>query len=269
MATLRILTVVALVMASAPARAESLPDLAARAKPSVVLINVVDASGGKGSGTGFFVAPRRVITNHHVIEGARKVTATLSDGAEAKVGGLLADDAAADLAVLAVAADVPPLLLGDSAGVRAGDEIAIIGSPLGLAGTLSTGIVSALREKGVAEDRADFGRSWGIQVTAAISPGSSGSPIMNRNGEVIAVAVGQVRGAQNLNFGVPVESAKALLAPLDPNAPAAPFESQGRAESLRNLAISAAVVGVPAFMYLAWSAWSRRRGRGRRVRTLH
>jgi S1-C subfamily serine protease len=269
MAIFRILTIVALVLASAPALAESLPDLAARAKRSVVLINIVDASGGKGSGTGFFAAPGRVVTNHHVIEGARKVTATLSDGAEAKVGGLLAHDAAADLAVLAVVADVPPLVLGDSAGVRAGDEIAIIGSPLGLAGTLSTGIVSALRDKGVSEDnKADFGRSWGIQVTAAISPGSSGSPIMNRDGEVIAVAVGQVRGAQNLNFGVPVESAKALLAALGPNAPAAPFESSGRAESLRNLAISAAVVGVPALLVLAWSAWSKRRGK-RRVRTLH
>jgi S1-C subfamily serine protease len=258
----------------APLRAQALelPELAELAKPSVVLLTISDAKDAKAAlGTGFFVTKDgRIVTNHHVIDGASKVTATMSDGHDVKIVGILADDPANDIAVLqAVPGDYPPLTLGATTGLRMGDEIAIVGSPLGLSGTLSTGIVSALRESGppspLEDSNDDTVASWRLQVSAAISPGSSGSPILNRAGEAVAVAVGQLLGGQGLNFGIPIEIPKRILADIAPNAAPKPFAAHTSSAVVRNLEISGAVFGAPYLGYLVFAA-RRRRGRSGRVR---
>src|SRR5271156_427070 len=117
------------------ANALELPELADRARPSVVLLTVGDSTDDNiGSGTGFFVSKDgRIVTNHHVIEHASKITATLADGRKIEVVGFLADDEKRDIAVLqAPPGEYPSLLLGGGAPLRVGDEVVVIGSPMGL-----------------------------------------------------------------------------------------------------------------------------------------
>jgi S1-C subfamily serine protease len=260
----KLFSAMAVLLLATIASALDLPELAARAKPAVVLLIAMDVAGQKiGTGTGFFVSTDgRLVTNHHVIEGASSVTATLSDGSTRKVVGLLADDAVADIALLKVeGGEVPALVLGDSKNLKPGDEIAVIGSPRGLSGTLSSGIVSAVRENGptVEAKDSDNVQSWGIQITAAISPGSSGSPIMNRGGEVVAVAVGSHQGGQGLNFGVPVEVVKVMIGKLGPGSPVVAFDRAGSGELRRNLMISLAVFAGIGLAYVLWSRYESRR----------
>lgn len=263
----------ALLLAPSIALADNeLSALAERTKPAVVLLTVEDATGNKiGTGTGFFVSKDgRVVTNHHVIEGAAAVTATLSDGSKRKIEGSLADDAENDIAILKMEGrDLPALSLGDSSKIKPGDEVVVIGSPLGLSGTLTVGIVSAIRAQGLpSEDDkpVEKARSWGIQISAAISPGSSGSPVMKRDGEVVAVAVGTLVGqAQSLNFGVPIEVAKGMLEKLGPNATTKPFEVTAKSELSKNLLISGGVIGALVIAFLMWG-WIEARRERRSVR---
>lgn len=233
------------------AKAENeLSALAERTSPSVVLLTVEGPNGNElGKGTGFVVSKDgRVVTNHHVIDEASGIVATLSNGSKRKISGILADDAENDVAVLQLESnDVPALTLGESTSVKPGDEVVVIGSPMGLAGTLTVGIVSAIRPKGLSEED-DMGKkgpkSWGIQISAAVSPGSSGSPIMKRDGQVVAIAVGiMLGGAQNLNFGVPIEIAKGMLEKLGPNAAVKPFAGVQKSDIGKNLLISVGVIG--------------------------
>jgi S1-C subfamily serine protease len=229
-----------------------------------VLLTVGDAHRDKAaSGTGFFVSKDgRIVTNHHVINGARKVTATLVDGHTVEILGLLADDPAGDIAVLqAPAGEYAPLPLGGSAPLRVGDEVVVIGSPLGLSASFSAGVVSALRDRGLLGEQERHDErlaAWAIQITAAVSPGSSGSPIMNRDGEVVGVAVGKV-GGEALNFGVPVEVPKALLARLLPGAAPQAFAGRPSLGMLANLGISALVFGAMYLVYLVLKMRARRR----------
>jgi serine protease Do len=266
-----------LVATSSTVRAENeLSALAERTNPAVVLLTVEDATGKKmGTGTGFFVSKDgRLVTNHHVIEGAAGITATLSDGTKRKIQGSLADDEENDIAILKVEGEnLPALPLGDSSKVKPGDEVIVIGSPMGLSGTLTVGIVSAIRTKGLPSSEDDKpvekARSWGIQISAAISPGSSGSPIMKRDGEVVAVAVGGLVGqAQSLNFGVPIEVAKGMLEKLGPNATVKSFEVAAKSELSKNLLISGGVIGAMVVAFWIWgrleARQERRRKRGKR-----
>lgn len=187
-----------------------LTTLARQSSPSVVLIEVFD--GGKqpsGTGTGFFVDETTLVTNHHVIEGAHRARLRLAGGSTLEVSDVLAEDAAADLAVLGTAR-VPGvgLDLYDGPRVEPGEPVVVLGSPEGLAGTLSDGIVSAWRDRH--EELAEFETPI-LQITAPISPGSSGSPVMNRQGSVVGVAVAVHRSGQALNFAVPVDALRALL----------------------------------------------------------
>jgi S1-C subfamily serine protease len=242
----------ALALVAAPARGIELTDLAAQARPSVVLITIYDDAGRmRGSGTGFFVSPDgRAVTNAHVIRDGARATATLADGKVVDIAGVLALDDDKDVAVVKVAGDgYAPLTLGESKSLKPGEPIALIGSPRGLSGSLSVGVVSAIRERGLAEPDAaadeTYARSWGIQITAPMSPGSSGSPILRTtDGTVVAVAVGQVVNAQNLNFGVPVEVARALVDSIAPGAAPKPLVHAASSHLLRNLGISAAIFAV-------------------------
>jgi tetratricopeptide (TPR) repeat protein len=177
---------------------DALPELVRRVKPSVVAIVTYDAKGDKLSrGSGFFTASDRVITNRHVLEGAYKAEIHTVNDLAYTVKGVLAVDGEGDIALLQV--DIPPGVASPLTVVRTspqeGESIVVIGNPLGLEGSISNGIVSAVR------DIPNFGRI--IQITAPISSGSSGSPVVNMRGEVVGVATLQLTDGQSLNFAVP------------------------------------------------------------------
>ena len=177
-----------------------LPELVRRIKPSAVAIETFDSRGNSLSrGSGFFTANDRIITNRHVIERSSRVEVHLVDGKKFPVKGVIAVDGEGDLAMLQV--DIPPQFVRPLPIVKAvpqeGESIVVIGNPFGLEGSVSNGIVSAVREI------SGYGKI--IQITAPISPGSSGSPVVNMMGQVIGVATLQAAEGQSLNFAVPAE----------------------------------------------------------------
>lgn len=177
-----------------------LPELVKRVKPSAVAIETFDAKGNSVSrGSGFFISESRIITNRHVIERSTRVVIHLIDGKKFVAKGVLAVDGEGDLALLQV--EVPrglgiPLPIVNAVP-QEGESIVVIGNPLGLEGSVSNGIVSAVREI------SGYGKI--IQITAPISPGSSGSPVVNMYGQVIGVATLQAAEGQSLNFAVPAQ----------------------------------------------------------------
>jgi tetratricopeptide (TPR) repeat protein len=189
-----------LILASCVSAQDFLPELVKRIKPSSVAIETFDSKGNTLSrGSGFFVAPDRIVTNRHVIEKSARVEIHLMDGKKFVVKGVLAVDGEGDLAMLQV--DVPKALAIALPIVRAvpqeGESIVVVGNPFGLEGSVSNGIVSAVREI------SGYGKI--IQITAPISPGSSGSPVVNMDGQVIGIATLQAAEGQSLNFAIPAE----------------------------------------------------------------
>jgi tetratricopeptide (TPR) repeat protein len=189
-----------------------LPALAAQSRSAVMLITGFDADAKPlKTGTGFFVSANGlVVTNWHVVEGIASAEAKLENGATYKISGILASSAATDLAVLqATAREVKFLNVSTNDAPKAGTRIAVLGSPLALEGTLTEGIVSALRT--------DAAGKW-IQITAPISPGSSGSPVLDNRGEVLGVATLNSSGPyQNLNFARSAQDLGTLLASITPD----------------------------------------------------
>jgi len=163
-------------------------------------------------GSGFFVDDDLVATNLHVVEGASGGYAKIvGEKRKYDIAGFVGIDPQRDLVLLKItAAQAPFLSLGDSRRVAVGDEIYAIGNPQGLEGTFSQGIISGIRK---------VGKDILLQITAAISPGSSGGPILNAQGEVIGVAVATFRGGQNLNFAIPSSYLALLLEDLKPVSP--------------------------------------------------
>ncbi|MCX5633376.1 MAG: tetratricopeptide repeat protein [Phycisphaerae bacterium] len=185
---------------------EKLVDLVKKVKPSVVLIETFGKDNKPiGQGSGFFIDNKgSLITNHHVIEGAYSATIKTSTGKEYPVQGIVAKDTEADIVKLVVnLPDANMTFLNLSVNVPSeGEDIFVIGNPLGLESTVSTGIVSAVR------DIPAFGKI--LQITAPISHGSSGSPVINSKGEVIGIATLIVTEGQNLNFAIPSDKIIAL-----------------------------------------------------------
>jgi tetratricopeptide (TPR) repeat protein len=176
-----------------------LPDLIKKAEPSIVVILTYDQKGKRlGQGTGFFIAKNGdVVSNHHVLQGASRSRIKLSSGEEYAVKRVVAEDPDGDLVKISV--DIPeekiaPLPISSTPPL-VGEKVVVIGTPLGLDQTVSDGIVSAIREV------PGFGKI--IQMTAPISPGSSGSPVLNMKGEVVGVATFLLVAGQNLNFAIP------------------------------------------------------------------
>ena len=191
---------IGLMMLQTASAQDQLPELVRRIKPSAVAIETFDARGEKLSrGSGFFIDSDRVVTNRHVIDNAFRAEVHSVSGATYPVRSVLAVDAEADIALLKVEAPgntVRPLPL-DRTSPQEGESIVVIGNPFGLEGSVTNGIVSAVR------DIPGFGRI--IQITAPISPGSSGSPVVNMQGQVIGVATLQITGGQSVNFAIPSE----------------------------------------------------------------
>ena len=180
---------------------ESLPSLIKRIKPSTVIIFAYDDKGEfLQLGSGFFVSQNGdVITNYHVIQGASSAEIKTADEKTYPVTYIVAGDEQNDIIRLSV--NIPSqyvYLLSLSKTIpEVGERIIVYGSPLGLEKTVSDGIISAIREI------PGYGKL--IRVTAPISPGSSGSPVLNMQGEVIGIATFQFIEGQNLNFAIPSE----------------------------------------------------------------
>ncbi len=179
---------------------DNLPQLVRQIKPSAVAIETFDSKGKSvARGSGFFIASDKIITNRHVIEKSNRVEIHLNNGKKFQARGILAIDGEGDLAILQVS--VPNALAKPLPIIQTtpeeGESIVVIGNPFGLEGSVSNGIVSAVREI------PGYGKI--IQITAPISPGSSGSPVVNMRGQVIGVATLQAEEGQSLNFAVPAK----------------------------------------------------------------
>lgn len=198
-------------VAAQPAPVSLTPaQIAEVAIPSVVLIQTAT-----GLGSGFVVSKDgRIATNLHVISGSRSATVVLSDRRKFTEVDVLTSDAKHDLAVLQIRApDLRPLPLGDSNQVKPGERVVAIGHPLGLGNTVSDGLVSAVRELSPTLSV--------LQISAPISPGSSGGPILNDRAQVIGISTLVVTEGQNLAFGMPVNQLKVLLDSAGPGTPIA------------------------------------------------
>lgn len=167
---------------------------------SVLYLEIFDEAGEFiGSGSGFLAFDEKVlITNYHVVQHAYRLTAWTPDGEQyADIHTLLAYDAEADLAVLRLDSSLPGMLLpfADSDLLSQGDTIYAVGYPLGLANTISNGIVSARYTDWYGVDL--------IQITAPISHGNSGGPLLDEHGHVVGVICAYYEGGQNLNLAIP------------------------------------------------------------------
>ena len=164
-----------------------------------------------GAGSGVILSKDGyIVTNHHVIDGASKITVTTRSGKsfEAK---LIGSDSATDLAVLKIEAeDLHPAVLGDSSKLNVGDTAVAIGNPLGsLGGTVTSGIISALdREVTIDNQKMQL-----LQTNAAINPGNSGGGLFNANGELIGIVNAKSSGdsIEGLGFAIPVNRAKEII----------------------------------------------------------
>ncbi|WP_206061292.1 S1C family serine protease [Nonomuraea basaltis] len=192
-------------VAAAPSAGLSgLSATAARVLPSVVSVDI-----GGGGGSGFVVDDRgHILTNAHVVEGSDEVTVILNDGRRVPAR-VIGEDGDEDLAVLEVSSpgDLSPATLGRSADLSVGDQVLAIGSPLGLSGTVTAGIVSATDR----EVRLGGARRTAVQTDASINPGNSGGPLVNARGEVVgvntAIAAGRGGGNIGIGFAIPIDRA--------------------------------------------------------------
>ena len=203
--------------------------------PSVVAISVSsDAGGGQGSGV---VIDREghILTNNHVVTGAGsspQIEVTLNDG-RTYAATIAGTDASTDLAVITLSdppKDLAPIALGDSDALKVGDPVMAVGNPLGLAGTVTTGIVSALdrpvrtgTDEGGSDQQAPPVVTNAIQTSAAINPGNSGGALVNAGGQLVGInssiaTLGSSGGSQSgsigIGFAIPVNEAKNIAGQL-------------------------------------------------------
>jgi S1-C subfamily serine protease len=184
------------------------PDIVLNQKNAVVTIYINDKEGKQiATGTGFIIDKNGIIaTNYHVIEKwletlENTLFIKMENGAYFPIEELLASDEENDIAIFKVEGkELPTVKLASYYKPKQGEDVVVIGSPFGLETTVSDGIISNIREKGGL-----------LQITAPISPGSSGSPILNSKGEIIGIATFLIQGGQNLNFAIPVKHLANLL----------------------------------------------------------
>ena len=171
--------------------------IAEQTMPSVVMLVAEDSKGQPQQfGSAFFIAEDTLVSNWHVVRNAARAYGnTVQGNKKLRVVGAMASDCDQDLVLLKTeGGNGKPLKLADFSKIAVGDEVFAVGNPQGLEGTFSGGMVSSIRnEKGVKI----------LQVTAPISEGSSGGPVVNTSGEVVGVATATIREGQNLNFAVP------------------------------------------------------------------
>ncbi len=162
-----------------------------------------------GIGSGFIIDPKGyILTNYHVVEGARKIDVTLSEGKK-YTGKIVGYDKRSDLAVIKIDAEnLPYLPLGDSDKLEPGQFAIAIGNPYGLNRTVTLGIVSALNRTIIEPNGVRLENL--IQTDAAINPGNSGGPLINIKGEVIGINTAIKSDAQGIGFAIPINKAKEI-----------------------------------------------------------
>jgi len=186
-----------------------------RVGPSVVSLTVSARRDGlrAGSGSGVLFTPDGyALTNAHVVRGARRLRASLTDGSSHEVAVVGTDDAT-DIAVVRIdGGRLPCAELGRSATLRVGQLVVAIGNPLGFSSTVSAGVVSALGRT----MRAANGRLLEniVQSDVALNPGNSGGPLVDSRARVVAVNTAMILGAQGISFSVPIDTAQEVLAQL-------------------------------------------------------
>ncbi len=197
----------------------SIADIAARVQPAVVQLNV-QGSAGEGTGSGFVISKDGfLITNNHVAAVAGdggEIEVVFSDGTKVP-GKLIGTNPGYDIAVVKVdRKKLPTVDIGSSDALQVGDSVIAVGSPLGLTGTVTTGIVSALNRPVTAGGEGETAFISAIQTDAAINPGNSGGPLLNGKGEVIGInsaiaSMGATQGEQagsiGLGFAIPIDVA--------------------------------------------------------------
>ena len=189
---------------SIAAESPTTESIIADAMPAIVSIRA-DTPDGVASGTGFLVDPSGVVvTNLHVIEGATRVSIKLHSGEQHTQIRVASFDQERDLAILRFPGfGLPVIALGNSDSVNVGASVLAIGNPLGLEESVTMGIVSSIRT--------EKNGTRVIQTDTAISPGNSGGPLIDKNGDVIGVVTFKIRGGENLNFAIPINYVRALL----------------------------------------------------------
>src|SRR3954462_7833869 len=196
--------------------APSLASLYARSEDAVAYVRTQ-----KGSGSGFLVSKTgEIVTNEHVVDGASRVTVRFGEHGKTLPARVVGEDASNDLAVLDVAdsavTKITPLSLGSSSSLRVGQTAIAIGSPFGLSGTLTSGVVSALGR----DIRSPNGHtiSGVVQTDAAINPGNSGGPLLDATGQVIGVnsQIASESGSNSgVGFAIPVDTVRQVLTGLE------------------------------------------------------
>jgi S1-C subfamily serine protease len=162
----------------------------------------------KGMGSGTIIDSKgQILTNNHVVKGARKITVTLKDGRvlEGRVVGKCSPH---DVAIIQVKeSDLPAIDLGDSDMLRVGQRVFAVGNPLGLAGgpSVTSGVVSALNR--TIKSKSDLMENL-VQTDAAINPGNSGGPLVDTKGSVVAINTAIIPYAQGIGFAIPINVAK-------------------------------------------------------------
>lgn len=185
------------------AREQTAQELFESVSPAVV--RVVAEGSSRGFGTGFFIsADGLLVTNYHVVEEADWAAIVDGSNAELPVEGIVAANPSVDLVILKVDVISTPYisLSSDDSPPKVGTHVYAIGNPLGLTNSLSEGLVSGVR---------DVPKLCAIQTTAAISPGSSGGPLLTKDGRVVGVTTAYLVTGQNLNFAVSAKHVKSLL----------------------------------------------------------
>ena len=199
-----------------PPADNSIAAVAQAVQPSVVQLNV-SGNGAAGTGSGFIIREDGyILTNNHVTAGGSDIDITFADGSSAPAT-LIGASAGYDLAVVKVdQTDLPAVTLGSSAALLVGDAAIAIGSPLGLQGTVTSGIVSALDRPVTAGGTGETAFINAIQTDAAINPGNSGGPLVDGSGAVIGVnsaiatlggSLGGTTGSIGLGFAIPIDVA--------------------------------------------------------------
>jgi S1-C subfamily serine protease len=190
---------------------------AARALPGVVSVQVRTASGGS-SGSGFVLDDRgHIVTNNHVVAGGSGTVSIVGSDGRRQTADVIGTDPASDIAVLRVtpSAALQPLALADLSAARVGEPVLAVGSPLGLSGTVTAGIISAL-DRQVRLGGAT--RQAAVQTDASINPANSGGPLVNARGEVVgvntAIATLEGGGSIGIGFAVPIDRARQVAATL-------------------------------------------------------
>ena len=186
-------------------RAFDSAEIAKKVAPAVVLIKgTTDA--GEVLGTGFLISPDgKIATNLHVVADLRKAGVQLASGERFDSFSVLSFDSRKDIAIIKIPGfDLPAVQLGNSNQIQVGEPVLAVGSPLGLQGSVTTGVISSIRDDPLG------GGFKVLQTDAAANPGNSGGPLVNGQSQVVGIITFKIRGGENINFAIPINYLRGL-----------------------------------------------------------